>query len=264
VALAAVVAVSPLSGLAQNASPTGPYEAELDAHLKAHDAKALGRAIFAPSASAETPARAAAWLKNQEMSNGGSTLIAVLYAALLWRSAQQAPEPDRTRLGREAGRQYFLARLLIATEGFQCQDATAVPAGVASVERQIGEAGRYAHGLTEAERTQLMADAFKTLMATFPVRENDVWLCALGRAQIGKYLEKHPAVGQKPVSELEAKTVPGMPGKTVVLGADPSILPDFVPYSDWQAQRRARIDATVSVLGVKPPADYGDATHRMK
>jgi hypothetical protein len=265
IALAAVVSVSPVSsGRAQGALQPGPYEAQLEALLKAHDTMAVGRAIFPANATAETTARAAAWLKTQQTSKGGGTLIAVLYGALLWRSAQQAAEPDKTRLSREAGVQYFLARLLIVTEGFQCKDKTASPAGESSIEGQIGVVRQYLQRLPEAERTQLMADAFNVMLATFAVRENDFWLCSLGTTQFGKYLDKHPEVGQKPVGELEGKTVPGTVGKTITLGNDPSILPDFVPYSDWQARRRARIDTTVSVLGVKPPADYGDAKHRMK
>jgi hypothetical protein len=265
IALAAVVAVLPISsGLAQGTLQPDPYEAQLDGLLKARDTMALGRAIFPANPSVEITTRAANWLKTQEVAKGGSTLIAVLYAALLWRSAQRVPEPDKTRLSREAGTQYFLARLLIATEGFQCKDATALPAGEASIERQIGAVRLYVYALPESDRTALMGEAFKAMLATFPMRENDFWLCSLGSAQIGKYLEKHPEVGQMPVSGLEGKTIPGTPGKTVVLGNDPSILPDFVPYSDWQSRRRARIDATTSVLGIKPPADYADANHRTK
>jgi hypothetical protein len=251
VALAAFIFMSPgSSGFAQNASLPGPYEARLDALVTGHDTVALGRAIFPDKPDAETRARAAAWLENQQLSKGGGTLIAVLYSALLWQAAQQAPEPDKTRLSREAIGQYLLARLLVSTEGLQCRDTTAPAGGSASVERQLGVVREYLSTLPEADRKSLLADAFKTLLATFPVRENDVWLCSLGTDQMRKYLEKHP--------------VPGEPGTTITIENDPSIQPDFVPYANWQARRRARLDATADIVGARPPTDYGDARHRLK
>ena len=251
VALVALAAVSPgSSSFAQNALPSSPYEARLDALVAARDTVALGRAIFPDKPDAETGTRAAAWLKTQQLSNGGSTLIAVLYSALLWQAAQQAPEPDKTRLSREATGQYLLARLLVSTEGLQCRDATAPAGGSASVERQLGVVREYLSVLPEADRKSLLADAFKTLLATFPMRENDVWLCSLGTEQMRKYLEKHP--------------VPGEPGTTVTIENDPSILPGFVPYADWQARRRARLDATADIVGTGPLTDYGDTNHRLK
>jgi len=249
-ALMASLAVAPVSGSAQNAPPPGPYEARLDALAASHDTVGLGRAIFPDEPDADAGARAAAWLKNQQLSNGGSALIAVLHAALLWQAAQQAAEPDKARLSREATGQYLLARLLISTEGLQCRDATAPAGGSASVERQLGVVRQYLSGLPEADRKALMGDAFKVLLATFPMRENDVWLCSLGADQMRKYLEKHP--------------VPGEPGTTVTIENDPSILPEFVPYADWQARRRTRLDAVADIVGAGPLTDYGDARHRLK
>jgi len=127
--------------------------------------------------------------------------------------AEQAPEPDKTRLSREAVGQYLLARLLVSTEGLQCRDMTAPAGGAASVERQLGVVREYLSVLPETDRKSLLADAFKTLLATFPMRDNDVWLCSLGTDQMRKFLEKHP--------------VPGEPGITIE--NDPSILPEFVP-----------------------------------
>lgn len=246
----ALMAVAAGSGFAQTALPPGPYEARLDALAAAHDTAALGRAIFPDTPDAETGARAGAWLESQQAAKGGSALIAVLRSALLWQAAQQAAESDKARLSREAARQYLLARLLVSTEGLQCRDATAPVGGSASVERQLGVVRHYLAGLTEADRKALLADAFKTLLATFPLRENDVWLCSLGNDQMRKYLEKHP--------------VPGEPGTTVTIENDPTILPEFVPYADWQARRRARLDATADIVGGGPLADYGDASHRLK
>jgi hypothetical protein len=251
VALAALIFASPgSSGFAQNALPPGPYEARLDALVAARDTAALSRAIFPDMPDAETGARAAAWLKDQQLSKGGGTLIAVLYSALLWQASQQAPEPGKTRLSREAVGQYLLARLLVSTEGLQCRDTTAPAGGTASVERQLGVVRKYLSVLPEADRKSLLADAFKTLLATFPNRENDVWLCSRGTDQMRKYLEKHP--------------VPGESGTTVTIENDPSILPELVPYADWQARRRTRLDATADIVGAGPLAGYGDADHRLK
>ena len=251
VALAALVFSSPGSAaFAQNTSSPGPYEARLDALDAARDTLALGRAIFPDKPDAETGARAAAWLEDQQRSKGGGTLIAVLHSALLWQAAQQAPEPDKTRLSREAVGQYLLARLLVSTEGLQCRDATAPDGGAASVERQLGVVREYLSVLPETDRKLLLADAFKTLLATFPMRDNDVWLCSLGTDQMRKFLEKHP--------------VPGEPGTTITIENDPSILPEFVPYADWQARRRTRLDATADIVGAGPLTDYGDAKHRLK
>ncbi|CAN5724667.1 hypothetical protein BH10PSE6_BH10PSE6_57350 [soil metagenome] len=251
IALAALIYASHgLSGFAQNAPPPGPYEARLDALAAARDTVALSRAIFSDKADVEIGARAAAWLKDRQLSKGDGTLIAVLYSALLWQAAQQAPEPGKTRLSREATGQYLLARLLVSTEGLQCRDTTALGGGLASVERRLGMVRDHMPVLPEADRKALLADAFKTLLATFPMRENDVWLCSLGTDQMRKYLEKHP--------------VPGEPGTTVTIENDPSILPEFVPYADWQARRRARLDATADIVGAGKLSDYGDASHRLK
>lgn len=261
IAVAMVFAAS--SAAAQGASPAPSYEARLDGLLAAHDAMGLGRAIFLDTPDEYTSRRALAWLQVQQATNGGGTLIAVLHSGLLWRQAQRWAEPTRTSHSRAAGTQLYLARALISTEGFQCADATAWPAGEASVERQLAGVRQYLSGLTGADRQALAHDALKSAIASFALRANDVWLCSLGAAQIGKFLQKHPEIGEKKTTELGGTTVPGQPGKTVVL-EDPSILPDFVPFAEWRAKRRTAIDKVAAMLGLPPPGDYGDARHRLE
>ena len=46
--------------------------------------------------------------------------------------------------------------------------------------------------------------------------------------------------------------------------ADPSLLPDFAPFRDWKAERRAALDRLAQGSGVEPLTDYGDAQTRLK
>jgi len=95
IALAAVVSVSPVSfGRAQGALQPGPYEAQLEALLKAHDTMAVGRAIFPANATAETTARAAAWLKTQQTSKGGGTLMNFVPLDAVTASTSKTPAPS--------------------------------------------------------------------------------------------------------------------------------------------------------------------------
>lgn len=263
IAIAVAVVFTASAAAAQSAPLVGPYEATLNGLLAAHDATGLGRAIFLETPGPPVRPRAFAWLRAQQATNGGGTLIAVLHSALLWRDIQSLAEPARTGPSRAAGVQLLLARVLISTEGFQCADVTAPPAGEASVERQLAAVRQYLSTLTETERKALAHDALKSAIASFALRGNDVWLCGLGTAQVGKFLQKHPEIGDRKISELGGKAVPGQPGKTIVL-EDPSILPDFVPFARWQIQRRAAIDKLAATLGLPPPGDYGDARHRLK
>jgi hypothetical protein len=210
---------TPAPGYERNMPPPGAYEARLDALAAANDFGALGKAVVTDIKDMETASRALNWLRAQQFAKGGSSYIAYLYAALLWRTAQSVPEPGRAGLSQNAGIQLMQARWLIQAEGFQCADTTALQARWISIESGLLPLVQYVAKLPEADKKKINDIALEALLVTFPARQNDVWLCQGGMAQYGKYFEKHPEVGKKSIDELK--------GKTIVLD-DPSILPDFV------------------------------------
>ena len=246
---------TPAPGYERNMPPPGPYEAKLDALAAAHDYSALGKAVVTDIKDMETASRALNWLRAQQFAKGGSSYIAYLYAALLWRTSQSIPEPGRSGLAQNAGIQLTQARWLIQSEGFQCLDTTAPQAAWLSVESGLLPLVQYVAKLLEADKKKINEIALEALLVTFPARRNDVWLCRSGMAQYGKYFEKHPEVGNKRVDEFK--------GRTIVLD-DPSIMPDFVPYADWKAKRRVAIDKITDGLGVARVTNYRDTVSRLK
>lgn len=246
---------TPAPGYERNMPPPGPYEAKLDALAAAHDYSALGKAVVTDVRDMETASRALNWLRAQQFAKGGSSYIAYLYAALLWRTSQSIPEPGKTGLAQNAGIQLMQARWLVQAEGFQCSDTTAPQTGWIAIESGLRPLVQYVAKLPEADKKKINDVALEALLVTFPARRNDVWLCRSGMAQYGKYFEKHPEIGNKPVDEFK--------GRTIVLD-DPSIMPDFVPYADWKAKRRAAIDKITDGLGVARVTNYRDAVSRLK
>lgn len=259
VGLLAVAVPVPVGAQAQEKSMprAGSFEAGLDALLAARNYDGLGRAVLSDAKDGETAVRALDWLQGRLIAGGGS-LIAFLYSAALWRLGESVPAGEASQLRLNAAAQFTLARWLIQTEGFQCADASAPEARLLLVDRELAQVGRYLSGLAPADREKALNVAFVVLVRGFAARENDLWLCSGGIAQFNKYFEKHPNEAGKET------TVPGTVGKTVVLPADPSILPDFVPYADWQARRREALDAIVKRYGLKPVTDYADSRHRMR
>lgn len=241
----------------------GPYEAKLNRLVAEHDTAGLNQAILVDVRDADTGGRALNWLKDREISKGGGTQVAMLYSITLWRVAGGSPEPYKTGLRESAATQLFLARMMLVSEGFQCADATAPKSRYSVIEGQLGAINQYLQSRSDADKKPMQDLAFKLLLATFKTRENDIWLCQGGIAQYGKYFDKHPEIGQKPVDQIPGTTVPGVPGKTIMLN-DPSILPDFVPYVDWKSKRHSSIDTTADFLHLQHPADYGDGSYRVK
>lgn len=235
----------------------GSLEAGLDALLAARNYDGLGRAVLSDVKDGATAVRALDWLQGRLIAGGGS-FVAFLYSAALWRLAERVQGQDVSQLRLNAAAQFALARWLIQTEGFQCADASAPGARLLFVDRELADVGRYLSGLAPADREKALNVALVVLVRGFAARENDLWLCSGGMAQFGKYFEKHPNEAGREIA------VPGTVGKTIVLPADPSILPDFLPYADWQARRRQALDAIVKRYGLKPLTDYADARHRMR
>lgn len=254
--LGLISTVCAASASAQNGPPPGPYEAKLDGLLAARNFDGLSRAVFSEVKDADTAGRALHWLYLKSL-GGGSTLIASLYSASQWRLGNSVPEPRKAQIHGSAGAHLILARWLIQTEGFQCADTSAPSARLAFVDSQLAEVGQYLSALPAYPKRRALDEAFTTMMRTFSSRENDVWLCSGGMAHFGKYFEKHPNEKGKEVS------VPGTVGKTVVLPADPSILPGFVPYRDWKARRQAAVDKIADELRIKLTIE-GDQPTRMR
>lgn len=235
----------------------GSYEAGLDGLLAARDYTGLGRAVLDDAKDGATAVRALDWLQARALADGGS-LISFLYSAALWRLSESVPEPDRAQLQVAAAAQYIVARWLILTEGFQCADATAPRARLAALDERLAPVARYFSRLVPAQRKQVLNVGRVVMLRGFKARVNDVWMCSGGTAHFLKYFEKHPDAKGKETM------VPGQIGTTIELPADPSIVPDFVPYGDWQARRRAAIDKLVREFGLEPVTDYADASHRMR
>ncbi len=259
---ALVVAISLAAALptafAQSTYAPGPHEAKLDRLLVGRDFEGLTKAVLEDARDEEAVVRTLDWLQAKQLGDGGNAHVALLYSALLWQVAQGLPEPQKTSLAQSAGFELILARWLVQAEGFQCADTSAPGARLDMIDSQFKDIARYVGASSAADRRKMTDIALAILLGTFKRRTNDVWLCSGGIAQFNKYFEKHPdATGKE-------TTVPGSPGKTIMLPADPSILPDFVAFPDWKARRRAAIDKIAREAGGKPPADYQDGTTRMK
>ena len=261
VVLALALMVAAATAAAQD-PPPGPYEAKLDGQLAAHDFGGVAQAIVGAH-DEDSVGRGLNWLKDQQLNRGAGSQITFLYAASLWRVSRGLPEPYHTGLGQSAGVQLLLVRWMLATEGFQCVDATAPHDRLVAIEGQLQPVDQFVTALSEADLKPMKDLALKALLVTFPRRANDIWLCQGGIAQYGKYFDKHPEIGQKSVEELGGKTVPGTVGKTVVLN-DPSIMPDFAPYADWKSKRHAALDRITDSLGRARLTGYSDDRHRMK
>jgi hypothetical protein len=249
--------------LAQNApaltTPApGPYEAKLDTILASHDSDALLRATIIDVKDTTTALRAMNWLRDRETATGGSVQIAWLYAATLWRFAAAIPEPSKRQLQQSAMAQLFLARMLIATEGFQCADASAPGARRSVVDGQLREIVAYVSAQSDADKKMAASNALAMTLLGFVLRENDIWLCNGGSGFFVKYFERHPNERGKETA------APGGIGKTMVLPPDLSIVPDFVPYDTWKDKRHAALDQISTANGGKKLTNYGDAKHRMK
>lgn len=235
----------------------GPYEAKLDRLLVARDWDGLGRAALAGAKDEDTALRALNWLQARSHDGGGS-YIALLYSAALWQVGNSVPEPTRSELHGSASLQLILARALIRTAGFQCADVTAPGARRVTIDNELGDVSQYLSTLPAALRKRMLEGVFVVLVRGFSDLQNDVWMCSGGMQQYLKFYEKYP--NEMPKEE----PLPGGVGKNVILPADPTILPDFVPYKDWQAKRRAVLDEIADELGRKRLTNYEDASHRMR
>jgi hypothetical protein len=247
---------APASGYERSMPAPGPYEAKLDSLLAARTYDGLAKALVDVK-DMDAAMRALNWLRAKSL-NGGGLYIAYLYSASLWRMANSIPEPNKSGLQQSAAVQLQLALWLLRAEGFQCADTTAPGSRYAAVGGQLMDVGRYYAALPAATKKSVDDLAFRALTQLFKLRPNDVWMCSGGMAQYGKYFEKHPEVGNKPID------APGQGGKTIVLPADPSILPDFVAFQDWKAKRRAALDKIADEIGAKRLSDYGDGGSRMR
>lgn len=247
---------TPAPGYERSMPAPGPYEAKLDSLLAARSYDGLAKAALVDAKDMDTAMRALNWLRAQSL-NGGGLYIAYLYSASLWRVANSIPEPNKAGLQQSAAVQLQLALWLMKAEGFQCADTSAPRSRYAAIGSQLQDVARHYTTLPAATRKSVDDLAFLALTQLFKLRPNDIWMCSGGMAQYGKYFEKHPEIGNKQIG------VPGQ-GGTVVLPADPSILPDFVAFQDWKAKRRAALDKIADEIGAKRPIDYGDGSSRMR
>lgn len=254
---AAFAQKAPAPGHERSMPATGPYEAKLDGLLASRNYDGLFKAAVLDAKDMDTALRALNWLRARSLAGGG-LYIAYLYSASLWRMGNSVPEPNKSDLLQSASVQMLLAGWLLQTEGFQCADTSAPGARFATIADQLLEVGRYYQTLPAATKAKVEGLAFRALTQLFKLRENDIWMCSGGIAQYGKYFEKHPNEKGKETD------VPGQVGKTVVLPADPSILPDFVPFQDWKAERRAALDQIADEIGAKRLSDYADGASRMR
>ena len=243
---------------AQTEPAPGPYEATLDKLLANRDFAGLTRAALHDVTEQEPAMRALNWLQDQQIAHGGSVYIALLYSALLWKVSESVPEPQRQSLAQTAGASLLAARLMILSEGFQCADTSAPGARLDSLDAQVPEVSAYLASASEADKRLMIKAAFTIALKTFRNRENDVWLCRAGIGYYNKYFAKHPDVPGKET------TVAGSSVTNVELPDDPSLLPDFAPFRDWKAERRAALDRLAQGSGVEPLTDYGDAQTRLK
>ena len=250
-------APAPAPGYERSMPAPGPYEASLDRLLAARSYDGVGKAVLQDVKDMDTAVRALNWLRAKSL-GGGGLYIAYLYSAALWRMANSIPEPNKSGLQQSAAVQLQLARWLLQAEGFQCADTSAPRSRYVAIEGPLMDVGRYYAALPAATKKSVDDLAFRALTQLFRLRPNDVWMCSGGMAQYGKYFEKHPEVGNKEIGTL------GQAGKTIVLPADPSILPDFVVFPDWKAKRRAALDKIADEIGATRLSDYGDSTSRMR
>lgn len=236
----------------------GRYEAKLDNLLKAQEYERLFQAAVVDVDDMQQAERGLNWLRAKQLGQGGGTLVAFLYSALLWRVAGSHDEPEKTGLRQSAIAQFFVLRMMIFSERSQCADASSPAARMDIVDAALEEIGEASLALSQDDKNHVARLALGRVVATFKDRENDVWLCNGGAALFAEYFARHP---DEQGTEVHR---PGEIGRTIVLPHDPSILPGFVPYQDWKSERHAALDKIAQDIGEKRLDNYGDARHRMK
>lgn len=177
------------------------------------------------------------WLKYRQLTGGGY-LVNKMYATEQWRLGEsylKAGRPMGEKFKQAAVTTAVYAYLLTIADAPQCKDATAPSNRQNEVVTQLRPLFLFARTLPSEEREIPIRSGIQAERVIAPLRGNDDALCRGGMAEMQVAMDAMARSGKEP----EAVTVPGVPGKTVLLSGGSQYKPEFVDPADWKPKRDA-------------------------
>jgi hypothetical protein len=112
--------------------------------------------------------------------HGQGVAIGYMYAVQLFRAGSTLSGLMGDAFKQAALATMVMTRWMVATEGFQCVDASAVANRLQLLRSGFAELDRYYQSIALIHRQEVARQAFKSLQARYPRRVDDPWLCGRG------------------------------------------------------------------------------------
>jgi len=202
------------------------YEDTLDTLLRERKFSELFEAVNARDV--DTMDRALEWLRVAFLERGEGTPIGYLYSNQLFRAGTTLPGLAGNAFKHAATIMMLTTRWMVASEGFQCEDAAAPARRLQLINAGLARVDEHYRSLDLALKRSAAQSAFAQLKARFARRVDDDWLCAGGPTYAAAYTATHG------------------PTSAAILPYDPQLRPAFRPVSQWQAQREGALQKIVS------------------
>ena len=221
VCAACIVLVAPCAAAqtppqAANDAARTSYYAELDKILAAHDYTSLGNKLMRLS-DAQNASFNLDWTQSRTLA-GADIIVPVFYAKLLWAVGAN-PQAEGLRDTAALVARYALLKAY--ADGVKCADQTAPSHHVDSIMQNFDEIFRTVASMPAERKKKILEFATLIEEKTFPMRQNDNYLCRFGLQEMTDKLEKN-------APQREVPSQPNQIGKTVEIMGDIDYQPKYL------------------------------------
>jgi hypothetical protein len=168
----------------RTAKPRTAYEDRLDMLLQQRRFSELFEAVNGKDV--DTLDRALTWLRIELNERGQGAAIGYMHATQLFRAGSTLSGVMGDAFKQAAFATMVMTRWMVATEEFQCVDASAVANRLQLLRSGFAELDRHYQSIVLIHRQEVARQAFKLLQARYPRRVDDAWLCDGGPTRPAK------------------------------------------------------------------------------
>jgi hypothetical protein len=174
----------PATQVGQAAKPRTAYEERLDLLLQQRRFSELFEAVKGKDVN--TIDRALTWLRIELNEHGQGVAIGYMYTVQLFRAGSTLSGLTGDAFKQAALTTMVMTRWMVATEGFQCADTSAVANRLQLLRSGFAELDSYYKSIALVDQQEVARRAFKLLQARYPRRVDDPWLCGDGPTRPAK------------------------------------------------------------------------------
>jgi hypothetical protein len=167
---------APAESTPPSAQALAENAATLDKLLATHDFTGLSNQILRPADKSLTPSNLA-WARDRTLA-GASVIVPIIYSRALWIIGSSVPQLASLKETSAVITAYVL--LVMYADGVKCEDQSAPSRHIETIMLNYGEQLRYISTLSDEEKARVVQLAVGLEQKTFPLRQNDNYLCRFG------------------------------------------------------------------------------------